>query len=297
MSEQTTQLAIVTGELAPDLSDGGQKLATSLAEHGIDSEPVMWNDPSVEWATYDAVLLRSCWDYPNDRDRFQAMLQELDEAPVQVCNPLQVIQWNLHKSYVTALDDAGVTVPETTLVEQGTDVSLETLFERQNRDQMVIKPAIGAMSEQVRKTARADLSASESKFSEQVADHDILVQEFIPEIETGERSMVFFAGEYSHAWNSLTTEEDITSFDGSDTEYEPTAQIKAQGADVIQTACDILEMTPRDLPYARVDYVPREGELVLMELELIEPFLGFDRGENTIQRFTEALVSYFDTAS
>jgi hypothetical protein len=295
MSEQTTQLAIVTGEFAPDLSDGGTKLATSLAEHNIDSEPVMWNNPSVDWTTYDAVLLRSCWDYPNDRERFQVMLQELEEAPVQVCNPLQVIQWNLHKSYIIALDESGVTVPETTVVEQGAGVSLETIFEKQNHDEMVIKPAIGAMSEQVRKRSIADLSESGSKFSEQVEDHDILVQEFIPEIETGERSMVFFAGEYSHAWNSLTTEEDITAFDGSDTDYEPTARIQEQGAAVIQSASDILGMTPRDLPYARVDYVPREGELVLMELELIEPFLGFDRGENTVQRFTEVLVSYFNT--
>lgn len=297
VSEHATQLAIVTGNIAPDLSDDGKQLARSLAEHGIDSEPVLWNDPSVDWTAYDAVLVRSCWDYPDDRDRFRTMLRELEAAPVQVCNPLRAIQWNLHKSYMTALDDAGVTVPDTTVLDRGTDVSLGTLFETRNRDEVVVKPAIGAMSSQVWRTSVSDLPESESKFSEQVDDHDVLVQEFIPEIETGERSMVFFAGEYSHAWNSITTEDDIASFAGSDTDYEPTTNIRARGTDVIRTACDILGMEPRDLPYARVDYVPRGSELVLMELELIEPYLGFDRGENTVERFTRTLVSYFDTAA
>lgn len=296
MSELVQQLAIVTGKIAPELSDGGKQLATALAEHGIESEPVMWNDPPVDWTAYDGVLFRSCWDYPDDRNRFQTLLHELEEAPVQVCNPLHVIQWNLHKRYMTALDDAGVTVPDTTVVDQGADVSLKTLFETQSRDELVIKPAIGAMSSQVWKTATSDLAASGSKFSEQVSDHDVLVQEFIPEIETGERSMEFFGGEYSHAWNSITTEDDITSFEGAEADYEPTASIREQGTDVIRAACDMLGMEPDDLPYARVDYVPRDGELVLMELELIEPYLGFERGENTVERFTKTLLSYFETA-
>lgn len=297
MSESAQQLAIVTGKIAPDLSDGGKQLASALADHGIDSDPVMWNDPSVDWTAYDAVLIRSCWDYPDDRDRFQTMLRELEEAPVQVCNPLRVIQWNLHKSYMTTLDEAGITVPDTTVIDQGDDVSLTALFETHNRDELVVKPAIGAMSSKVWRTSVADLSEAEPKFAEQVADHDVLVQEFVPEIETGERSMVFFGGEYSHAWNSLTTDDDIASFDGHDADYEPTATIRDQGADVIRAACDVLGMEPDELPYARVDYVPRGSELVLMELELIEPYLGFERGRGTIERFTETLVSYFDSAA
>jgi hypothetical protein len=137
MSAHPQQLAIVTGEMAPKLSDGGKQLAAELAEHGIDSDPVMWNDSSVDWAAFDAVLFRSCWDYPDDRERFQAMLRELETAPVQVCNPLDVIQWNLHKSYLTTLADAGITIPDTTVVDQGADVSLETLFETQNREELL----------------------------------------------------------------------------------------------------------------------------------------------------------------
>ena len=294
MPDLPTRLAIVTGEIAPDLSDGGQRLASSLAAHGIESEPVLWNDPSVDWATYDAVLLRSCWDYPDDRQRFRAMLEELAAAPVRVCNPLPAIRWNLHKRYLTDLAAAGVTIPETTLVDRRADVSLDAIFERWDHGELVVKPAIGAMSTQVWRTSATDGPDAEARFSEMVAEGDVVVQAFVPEIETGERSAVFFGGEYSHAWNSLTEADDVTAFDGIDADYEPTAGIRAQAADALRAAAACLDVEPAALPYARVDYVPRDGDLVLMELELIEPFLGFDRGEIAVERFTDALVSYFE---
>ena len=45
------------------MSDGGQRFATVLADRNVDGEPVMWNDTSVDRTSYDAVLIRSYWDY------------------------------------------------------------------------------------------------------------------------------------------------------------------------------------------------------------------------------------------
>ena len=104
---------------------------------------------------------------------------------------------------------------------------------------------------------------------------------------------MFFGGEYSHAWNNLPTEDDVTAFDGHDATYEPPAEIRNQAADVLQAARDSPNLKRYHLPYARVDYVARDGDLLLMELELIEPYLAFDRGEDTVERFTDALISYF----
>lgn len=293
MVERPSSIAIVTGDLAPQLSDGGQRLATVLGDRGIDSEPVLWNDTSVDWTGYDAVLVRSCWDYPEDRGRFRAMLDELEQAGVPVCNPLPVLRWNLHKTYLTALADAGVRIPPTTVVEQGADVSLETVLGNQGWEDVVVKPAIGAMSSDVWRTSATEAPESEHRFTDLLANHDVLVQEFVPEITDGERSIVLFDGEYSHAWNSLPT-DDVTEFDGIDADYEPSSAIREQATGAFQSACDVLDVDPEHLPYARIDYVRRGTDLVLMELELIEPYLGFERGENTIERFCEALVSYFE---
>lgn len=296
MSEPPSTLAIVTGRFAPTLSGGGKRVAATLADRGISCEPVLWNDPSVDWNRYAAVLLRSCWDYPEDRNRFRAMLDELERAGVPVCNPLPVLRWNLHKSYLTALDDAGVRIPPTTVLEQGTDTSLETVLRTHRWEDAIVKPAIGAMSSQVWRTAVTEAAEDERQFDDLVSHHDVVVQEFVPEITDGERSIVFFGGEYSHAWNSLPTDDDLTVFDGVDADYEPSSDIRAHAAAVVQAACDILEIhASSHLPYARVDYVHRESELLLMELELIEPYLGFERGEDTIDRFCDAVELYFET--
>ena len=79
-------------ERLPQLSDGGKRLAESLTGHGIESEPVMWNDPSLEWGKYEAALVRSCWDYPDDRDRFRALLGELQEADLTVFDFLPALK-------------------------------------------------------------------------------------------------------------------------------------------------------------------------------------------------------------
>lgn len=293
MTGRQFQLAVVTGRHAPELSEDGKRVAAALAEDGIESTPVMWDDTSVDWQEYDGVLVRSCWEYPENRSRFRALLGELEAAEVPVCNPLRVLRWNLHKQYLTALADAGVRIPPTTVVEQGADTSLEAVVRTQGWQDVVIKPAIGAMSSQVRRTTASELADSERAFAELVADHDVLVQKFVPEIAAGERSIVFFGGGFSHAWNSLTTPDDITSFDGVDAEYDPPSEIRTQAKTALETACDIVGIDPSSLPYARVDYVHCESELLLMELELIEPYLGLDRGEHAVEQFREALVSYF----
>lgn len=296
MAALSSRLGIVTGKHAPELSDGGQRLAAALADHGLEAEPIMWNDPMVDWAAYDAVLVRSCWDYPDDIARFQALLDELDAADVPVANPLEVLRWDLHKRYLLELADAGIEIPPTALLERGADRSLAAVLRERGWTDAVVKPAIGAMSTNVWRTSREDAARDAARFTDLLADQDVLVQAFVPEIATGERSIVCFGGEYSHAWNSLVAEDDITSFEGHDPDYAPRRAIREQALRAVATARDQLVLEPEELPYARVDYVPRDDTLVLMELELIEPYLGFERGPGSVERFAEALVTYYRAA-
>ncbi len=289
------ELAIVTGRHAPRLSEDGQAVANALADRGVETDPVMWDDPSIRWGAYDGVLMRSCWEYPEDRARFRTLLDELAGIDVPVCNPLRVLRWNLHKSYLLDLADAGVRIPPTVAIEQGTDTSLSAVLRERGWTDAVVKPAVGAMSADVRRVSAAESAESNgsaSWFADLVADHDVIVQAFVPEITDGERSIVRFGGSYSHAWNSLPT-EDVTEFDGVDAEYDPSAAIREQAADVLRSAREVLGVEPGEVPYARIDYVERGSELVLMELELIEPYLGLDRGVDTVDRFCDAVLSYF----
>lgn len=289
-----TRLGIVTGRHAPELSDDGQRLAEILADQGIDSEPVIWTDPPSSWVDYDAVLFRSCWDYPSDVPRFRGLLDELADAPVAVHNPLDVIRWNLDKRYLLDLQEAGVRVPATATVRRGSEKTLEAVLRERDWEVAVVKPAVGAMSRRVWRTSAVRASDHEDRFASLLADQDVLVQAFVPQIADGERSAVFFGGEFSHAWNSLPEPDDVTSFDGIDAGYTPADSVRDQAAAALASARDVLGVEPNALPYGRVDYVERDGEIVLLELELIEPFLGLSRGTDAVDRFCEALVAAID---
>jgi hypothetical protein len=81
-----TRLAIVTGADAPDLTSDGQRLAAALEERGVSTDAARWDDPSVEWERFDAALVRSCWEYYRDLDRFERLLEELEAADITVRN-------------------------------------------------------------------------------------------------------------------------------------------------------------------------------------------------------------------
>lgn len=265
-------------------------MAAALEARGYDVEPVFWTDRSVDWSTYGAAVIRSCWEYPTDLPRFRDLLAELERDDLSVCNPLEIVRWNLHKSYVLALAGSGVRVPSTTVIEQGSDASLAAVLEEQGLDDAVVKPAVGTSSTDVWRTGTADDGDQQERFAALLADGDVLVQAFVPEIAGGERSAVFFDGAYSHAWNSPLA-DGFSDFGDADPEYEPTPSVRAQAATVLERATECIGVDR--VPYARVDYVTRDGELLLLELELIEPYLGLSRGENAVERFCDALEGCF----
>lgn len=283
------RIGIVTGEAAPELTDDGRAVAAGLEARGFQAEPVVWTDDRTDWAAYDAALVRSCWDYHTDVGRFRALLAAMEDAGVTVLNPPSVVRWNVHKSYLRDLQAAGVEIPATTWVERGSDASLEAILREQGWRDAVVKPAVGAASTDVWRASATDAAAAERRFETLVAERDVLVQAFVPEIEDGERSIVFFAGEYSHAWNSPVEPADFSSFRDADATYEPTDAVRDQAAAVLEAARETTGFEAAELPYARVDYVERGGTLLLLELELVEPYLGLERGEDAVETFCDAV--------
>lgn len=297
MARFQNTLEVITGKHAPELSDDAQHLTAALTERGVSTEAVRWDDPTVQWDNYDGVLFRSCWEYPTNLERFQLLLAELEQTDLPVCNPIAAVRWNMHKSYLDELAAAGIRLPATTVIDAGSNISLGEVLDRQGWDEAVMKPGIGSFSRDVTRVSRDVLDTADAQFQNLIEAGDVVVQQFVPEITEGERSIVFFGGTYSHAWNSLTTDDDITDFNGIDDNYEPPPSIREQAAAVLDTAVTLLNETVSSLPYARVDYVHRDGALLLMELELIEPFLGLARGIDAADQAADALLSYFATVS
>jgi hypothetical protein len=100
------RLALATSEDLPELDPDDARLREAL---GGDAEPAVWSDPGVDWSAYDAVLIRSVWDYFLRHEEFLAWV---DRVPVPMWNPAGTIRWNSEKSYLRELEAAGVeTIP------------------------------------------------------------------------------------------------------------------------------------------------------------------------------------------
>ena len=291
-AEGAPSLAVVTGAQAPELTEDGTRVAEWFEDRGVAVDAVRWDRP-VDWSAYDLALVRSCYEYPTDPARFGGTLAAMERADVTVCNPPSVLRWNMHKSYVVDLAEAGVPVPETAVVERGAETTLESELRRLELDEAIVKPAVGTGSDGVFRVRTAEADEFEDRFADLLADGDALVQAYCPDIAAGERSVAFFGGEYSHAWNSPTTPDDVTRFEGDDHGYEPPEAVVEAAAETCRAARRVLD---RDdpFPYARVDFVrDGAGGIVVLELELIEPILDLEEA-GAVDRFCEAVRSYFE---
>lgn len=86
-----------------------QHLQRAAERAGLRSETVVWDDPDVDWDAFDAVVVRSCWDYVPRRDEFLAWTRQV---PTLV-NDADTIAWNTDKHYLRELETAGVPIVPT----------------------------------------------------------------------------------------------------------------------------------------------------------------------------------------
>lgn len=287
------RIGIVTDENWPELTDSDSRLAEALDARGHSVEPVIWHDDSIEWEAFDLLVVRSCYQYYTAPEAFREWLETVEADGPPLVNPVSVIRWNMHKFYLRELDEAGVPVLETAFIESGTDTQLADILEERGWESAVVKPAIGTSSTGAWRTTRESAAADQSRFESDLADGDRLVQAFAPEIADGERSLVFIDGTFSHAWRSIPAEGEFRShsnYGGHSEVYDPPASIVDQAGAVLDTARELTAQTDSPVAYARVDGVERDGRFVLMELELVEPYLGLGRDDEAADRLANAVL-------
>jgi glutathione synthase/RimK-type ligase-like ATP-grasp enzyme len=268
------RLGFATSREDPALISDDRLACAVLERDGWQVEPVVW-DAGADLGGLDALILRSCWDYHRKPEAFGAWLDELRVLPIPVLNPPEICTWNLHKRYLFELASRGVRVPETVLVPRGQPVP-DVAGER-----VVVKPAISLNGEDTYLLAPGDPAVR--ALGQRV---DLLVQEYIPEItEAGELSFVFFGGEFSHAIRKVPRSGEFrvqVEHGGTRLPVRPTEEQIGQ-------ATAILQHVDRHLLYARVDVVERGEDLVLIELELIDPMLFLGYAPGAPERFAAAV--------
>lgn len=279
------RVALVTCGSLSELNDDDRPLLSELWSLGIEAEPAVWDDPAVDWKRYDAAVIRSAWDYHLTPAAFFSWLSRLEALGVAVWNPAPVIRANADKSYLKELEAAGVQVVPTAWVERGAGTKLDSVLEARGWDDAVVKPAVSAGAFRTRRVRRGRPDGQEA-LDHALAHSAAMVQPFLPEIaEEGEWSFVFIGGRYSHAVLKTPRAGDFRvqeEHGGRTVRREPPPGLLIQARDAAIAG-------PRPWLYARVDGVRRGGDLLVVELELIEPFLFLSYEPGAARKLAEAV--------
>lgn len=261
----------------------------SLAALGWHVEMVSWRQTAVPWREFDAVIIRTTWDYQNDSKAYLSVLEAISHA-THLENDISLVRWNMHKSYLRDLEQRGIGIVPTLWMWEFSAKRLEELFAVLNCKELIIKPVIGANADDTFRlsdeTGKVQVDQVEAAFGSK----PFMVQPFMPWIVAeGEFSLFFFAGEYSHAILKLPKADDFRVQE----EHGGLIQsVEAEPLLVRQAKKVVAAIEPMPL-YARVDMVRFEpNEFVVMELELIEPSLYLRMDPDAPVRFATALDSW-----
>jgi glutathione synthase/RimK-type ligase-like ATP-grasp enzyme len=285
--DQSSSIALATSRDLANLWAGDRLFLDELRRRGHHAAPLVWDDDGVDWQAWDAVVIRSCWDYHLKVERFRAWVDRLERSGVRLINPPHVLRWNMHKGYLLDVAAAGGRIPPTRLVARGEAGSLRKELDDAGWPSAVIKPAISASGHSTRLIDDDPGDEDERAYAGMRQAGDVLLQAYVPEVrQHGEWSLVFFAGRYSHAALKRAAEGEFRvhiEWGGTVESAEPPPAFAREA----QALIDALKL---DALYARVDGTEVDGNLVVMELELIEPELFFDRHPQAPARLADALA-------
>jgi glutathione synthase/RimK-type ligase-like ATP-grasp enzyme len=287
------RVAFATYQQSPQLSDDDRLVADVLRKRGVDVHPVAWDAPDVDWPSFDLVAIRSTWDYHLKPGLYEQWLRSFLPTADRLWNPPTVVLGNLNKRYLGELAKSGVNVVPTAHVAGREELRLRTVIERSGWDEVVIKPAISASGRGAWRSSLAAAGRDQARFAHEGQARDMLVQPYFPEIaSSGEWSLVFFDGTYSHAVVKKPADGDFRvqrHFGGRPEAATPAARL-------VDQASAILDKIGARLLYARVDGIERDGDFVLMELEVNEPYLFLSLSDDAPTRFADAIVRVLSEA-
>jgi hypothetical protein len=274
-------------DLYPDPDAG--PLQEALWSLGARSELMAWDDPAVDWSSYSHVVISSTWDSVERAGEYLAWARDV-AAVSNLLNPLPVIEWDFDKVHHKELESAGVPVVPTMWAHPGS-----TWAPPADAD-FVVKPSISAGG---RKTARyraGDPEALGHVIELQALGQTVMVQRYFSRIEDeGETDLVFFGGVFSHAVRkqmALAQGEGVVDRPWERMSWAGlVSPTPAQKEVAKRTLAFVAGRLGCQLPYGRVDLIPGpESDPLVLEVELIDPYLSLDLEPGAASRLATALL-------
>lgn len=248
-----------------------------------------WSISDTNWKQFDAVVIRTPWDYTKRPTEFLATLDRIEAAGVPLVNSAAHCRWNYDKRYLLELAQKGIEIVPTILIEPPlTDEKLASAIASQEADGHILKPIIGATASDIYRLKNGE-QAPEAAFTTYAEKHS-LAQPFMRHIvEEGEFSLHYFGGKFSHAILKSPRKGDFRvqeEWGGVPVKIVPEPAL-------VEAGNRVMASLPEGLLYARVDLVRTENNtFALMEAEIIEPALYFRTDPAAPERFVRAFTQW-----
>ena len=278
------RIALVTYRRLPDLDPDDRPLAAVLARRGHRVAAAIWDDPAVDWASVDIAMLRSPWDYLHRWNEFLDWAART-AAATRLLNPLDLVRWNSHKSYLVELRRRGAPVIPTEIFPAASSMDVRARMAANGWTRAVLKPAVSADAYGTILVDDRGMAAAQAHADALLAERDVMIQPYLASVEEpGERCLVHIDGRLSHAVRKRS------HFHGG-RHVGPEGVAVEAADDERDAAAHVLRLAgAEDALYARVDLARDDaGRPCLMELELVEPTLFFTGAPEAAVRMADAL--------
>jgi len=294
--DRPMRVAIASFHSVPPEFTDDQRLVVALASLGVEAERIPWDDESVDWGAFDAVVIRSTWDYALRRDEFVAWA---DSVGPRLHNAPALVRWNSDKRYLGDLAAAGIRVVDTTYLAPG-----EALPELAG--EVVVKPTVSAGGRDSGRFSEAthDLALA---LIERIhgSGRSAMIQPYQASVDTvGETAIVCLDGEASHVLRkaAVLRPDEVAPVreDGvgaAEVMYDPELVVAGEaGEEEFEFAAEVMRSVTERFGYVplygRVDMVAApDGAPTLMELEVIEPNLYLDQAPGAADRVARSIAA------
>ncbi|MEL6488106.1 MAG: hypothetical protein AAFQ13_13290 [Pseudomonadota bacterium] len=265
-----------------------EAIEPALAKRGLTLRVIDWEAPLEEFDGVTLAMLGTTWNYWDKAEAFLDKLDALQARGVTVCNPPDLVRWNITKTYLQELEANGARTIPTLWREIVTAKGVAEALEVFECDRVVVKRQIGAGADGQELIPRTSLPGKDWVF-----DQPAMLQPYLPAIvREGELSFIFIDGTLSHALVKRAADGDYriqSLYGGREEVYIPSPEDTA-------AAQAIIDAVPFETPlYARIDMLRMEdggpkGSLAVMEAELIEPYLYPVQGPKLGELLAEAIA-------
>ena len=266
-------------------------LILSLKSLGLTVVRAAWDGP-FQWESAGCAVIRSAWNYIDNPKGFEKWLKETDKK-TKLINSLEICIWNMNKQYLFDLEKYNIPIIKSIRLSYSDIDKLESLLDPLQTRTIVVKPIISCDGQNTFKIKLDEDVNYRKIIIDLLSKQDILVQPFMESIITnGERSFIVIDGKLSHSVLKIAKAEEFRVQDEHGGYVFPYTASDSE----CQFAENVVRKCMRKPLYARVDVIHNDqNQMLVNELELIEPDLFFRFDQRSTNRLAQAIQNILNS--